>query len=151
MNAVEGATWAPGVWGRGREGPPVGERVKARALQLLGDKPAEERQADAQGSGHTSRTKESFTGERLTEKGDSGLGPLIYTKANRIPLAATDGASTCQATDNARLLARPYIARPLSLSKREENVGREAARRGLPRPALGSTLTLILVASLFVT
>lgn len=48
---MEGATWAPGVWGRGRKGPPVGEGVKASALQLLGDKPAEESQADAQGSG----------------------------------------------------------------------------------------------------
>lgn len=45
----------------------------------------------------------------------------------------------------------PYTSRPLSLSKREEVAGREAARRGLPRPVLGSTLTLILVASLFVT
>lgn len=106
---------------------------------------------DAQVPECTGQTKESFTGERRTEEGDSGLGPLIYTKTNPIPLAATDGAPTCQATDNARLRAPPYIARRLSLSKREENVGREAARRGLPRPALGSTLTLILVASLFVT
>lgn len=39
--------------------------------------------------------RRSFTGERRTEEGDSGLGPLIYTKANPIPLAATDGAPTC--------------------------------------------------------
>lgn len=45
----------------------------------------------------------------------------------------------------------PCTARPLSLSEREKAARREAARRGRPRPALGSTLTLILVASLFVT
>lgn len=48
---MEGATEVPGVcmWGGGG-GPPVGERVRASArssaLQLLGDKAAEERQAD---------------------------------------------------------------------------------------------------------
>lgn len=52
---------------------------------------------------------------------------------------------------NVRLQGSPCSARPLSLSTREGAAGREAARRGLPRPALGATLTLILVASLFVT
>lgn len=134
---MEGATWAPGVCGRGRKGPPVGEGVKASALQLLGGKPAEERQGDAwQGSGRANWTKESFTGERLTEKGDSGLGPLIYTKANRILLAATDGAPTSQATDNARLGARPYIARPLSLSKRGK-CGARSGQKGSPAARAG--------------
>lgn len=109
--AAEGATWAPGVCMCvcRRGGPTVGAQVAAsarsRALQLLGDMPAEQRQADAQGPERAGRLKESFTGERRTEK-----GPLIYTKANPIPLAATDGPSTCQAADYAGLRVRPYTA-----------------------------------------
>lgn len=70
----------------------------------------------------------------------------LHIKEEPIPLLATDGARTrCGVAGKSRPRA------PLSLCNGEEGAGREAARRGPPRPALGSTLTLILVASLFVT
>lgn len=47
--------------------------------------------------------------------------------------------------------SKAHFAWPQRFSKGEGAAERKAARRGLPRPMLGSTLTLILVASLFVT
>lgn len=92
------------------------------------------------------RVKERFTGERRGEEGSASLGPSRCTKEKPIPLLATDGARTQSG------VARKFLHRPpRSLSNGEEGAGRQAARRGHPRPALGSTLTLILVASLFVT
>lgn len=91
-------------------------------------------------------------GERRAEEGDR-CKPGTLDLHKREPDAATgDRWRPDTPSSREREAARePYTARPLSLSRREKAAGREAARRGRPRTALRSTLTLILVASLFVT
>lgn len=89
------------------------------------------------------------TGKR-TEEGDSGPGPWIYAKRTR----STTGDRW--RTDYAKLPTMPGcelgpIPHRQGAFLRGRRGRAQKAGRGLPRPTLGSTLTLILVASLFVT
>lgn len=140
--AAEGAARAAGVCGgggahqlerRSRPGPGAA-RLDCR------EKCQRRRQADAQGLSARCGT-ESFTGERRAEEGHSSLGLWMYTKDSPMPLWAIDGARRRSVAASLRLRGSPYTARPRSLSKTEGAAGREAARRGLPRPALGSIHT----------
>lgn len=114
-----------------------GSQARSSALQLLGAVPAEERQADAQGPDSPVPTQDGFTQEHGAEEGVPGLGVLIYTKENPIPLTATDGAATRQAPDNTELRAGPYTAQPRSLSKREKNCGARGGQKGSPAARAG--------------
>lgn len=140
---------SPGVWGWGppaRAGLGQGEEQRPGSWEKgpRGDA------SDVQGLS-APWLKENLQVSAEGRKEIQAWGPSIYTKEKPIPLLAADGARTQQPPMRACEEGGPCTARPLSLSNREEAAGREAARRGLPRPALGSTLTLILVASLFVT